>query len=86
MSEFAEEIKAYREYISDKKERNRAYSTNLLTENGIKFESKNDGLHLIIETSIGRVNFYPSTGLYNGAISGRGVKNLLKDLKGIEDD
>lgn len=86
MSEFAEDMKAYREYYWDKKERNREYSTTLLTENGIQFISRNDGLHLLIETAKGRVNFFPSTGLYNGAISGRGVKNLLKDLKGIQDE
>lgn len=84
MSEFAEDMKAYGEYCREKKERNRAYSTALLTENGIQFESRNDGLHLLIETAKGRVNFFPSTGLYNGALSGRGVKNLLKELKGIE--
>ena len=85
MSEFAEDMKAYREYSRDKKERNLAYSTALLMENGIQFESRNDGLHLLIETAKGRVNFFPSTGLYNGALSGRGVKNLLKELKGIEE-
>ena len=68
-------------FAAKKKQRNKEYSTALLVKRGIKFESRNEGLHLMIETSIGRVNFYPSTGLYNGALQGRGVKNLLKTLK-----
>ena len=86
MSEFAETQKAYREYCQEKKQRNREYSTALLLKEGIKFECRNDGVHLMIETSKGQVNFYPSTGLYNGALTGRGVKNLLKELKGFEDE
>ena len=84
MSEFAEDMKLFNQHFKEKKQRNREYSTALLIKEGIEFEIRNDGLHLMIETSKGRVNFYPSTGLYNGAINGRGVKNLLKELKGIE--
>ena len=80
MSEFAETQKAFREYFREKRQTNKEQSTALLIEKGIKFESRNDGAHLMIETAKGRVNFYPSTGLYNGAFEGRGVFNLLKDL------
>lgn len=86
MSEFAEDMNAYREYCRGKKQRNREYSTALLVKEGIPFECRNDGAHLMIETAKGRVNFYPSTGLYNGALTGRGVKSLLKELKGFEDE
>ncbi len=84
MGELKEKFKAYREYIREKREQNREYSTALLEKEGIKFESRNDGLHLIIETPTGRVNFYPSTGLYNGAIEGRGVKNLINYIIGAD--
>lgn len=30
------------------------------------------------------MNFYPSTGLYNGALSGRGVFNLIDELIEIQ--
>ena len=84
MGDMGEVFKAYREYCRDKRQSNREKSTALLTENGIKFESRNDGVHLMIETAKGRVNFYPSTGLFNGAIQGRGVRNLLAKLKEAE--
>ena len=36
-----------------------------------------------IITDKGIVNFYPATGTYQGACTGRGVFNLLKDLENI---
>lgn len=84
MSEFAEDMRAFKEYSKEKKAANREKSTALLIENGIKFESRNDGLHLIIQTLGGRVNFYPSTGLYNGVLSGRGVFTLMEAIKRLE--
>ena len=83
MSEIGEAFKEYVQDCREKRQRNKEQSTALLIERGIKFESRNDGVHLMIETAKGRVNFYPSTGLYNGALQGRGVFNLLKELKGL---
>lgn len=84
MGDMVEDFNAYRDYFREKKQHNKDYSTNLLIENGINFESRNGGIHLMINTEKGRINFYPSTGLYNGVISGRGIRNLLKELKGID--
>lgn len=81
MSEIGETFNAFRKYQKSKKADNLQKSTAILIERGIKFESKNDGLHLIISTDFGKVNFYPSTGLYNGVYSGRGVFNLLKEIE-----
>lgn len=86
MGDTGDDFKAYRDYCRDKRQSNKEKSTALLIENGIKFDSRNDGVHLMIETAKGRVNFYPSTGLYNGAFSGRGVFNLLKELKGGQNE
>lgn len=86
MGDMKEDMKAFREYRRDKSERNREYSTELLKKEGIKFESRNDGLHLMIETSKGRINFYPSSGLYNGALQGRGVKSLIEEIIDIQVD
>lgn len=74
----------YRErdrYSRMKKQANKKFSTELLVKEGIEFESRDNGLHLVIRTRKGNINFFPSTGLYNGAIKGRGVYNLLKELK-----
>lgn len=84
MSELKEYFKSYREYRRDKRQSNLERSTALLKQNNIEFQSRNDGYHLLIETSKGRVNFYPSTGLYNGALQGRGVKNLIEELIDIQ--
>lgn len=53
MSETIEDFKALREIGKAKRAKNRELSTALLVENGIEFESRNDGLHLLIETSKG---------------------------------
>lgn len=84
MSEEVEVFKAMKEIGMAKRQSNKEKSTELLKEHGIEFESRNDGVHLMITTTKGRVNFYPSTGLYNGALSGRGVFNLIDELKGFK--
>ena len=84
MGGLREDYRAYDKYSRMKKQANKRYSTNLLMEKGIAFESRNDGLHLVIRTSRGNINFFPSTGLYNGAVKGRGVFNLLEELKKIK--
>lgn len=81
MGSMREDFRAYDQYSRMKKQANKQFSTNLLIEQGIIFESKNEGLHLVIRTRKGNINFFPSTGLYNGAVKGRGVYNLLKELK-----
>ncbi len=55
-------------------------STKLLIEKGIKFESKNNGIHLIVED----FDFYPSTGLFKNRKTGkkgRGVFSLIKQIQ-----
>ena len=69
----------------EKKRNNRKSSTDILLENGIKFESKNNGVHLVIDTSNRRtrgkiIDFWPSTGKWivrNGK-KGRGIRRLLE--------
>lgn len=64
--------------------RNRSLSAQYLTQNGIAFESRNDGAHLILRSRDGKtVNFWPGTGLFIAErLSGRGVRNLVKILRG----
>ena len=69
-----------RQMSKNKRAENSKKSTELLSNNQIPFVSKNGGVHLIIQTPKGAINFYPSTGLFNGAVSGRGVFNLLNEL------
>ena len=76
-----ENYRAYDHYNRMKKQANKKFSTELLIREGIEFESRDNGLHLVIRTRKGNINFFPSTGLFNGALKGRGVYNLLKELK-----
>lgn len=65
-----------------KKRKNLEWSTNKLKELGIDFESKNDGIHLVVKNGANVANFYPSTGRYmvHGGIWKRGINNLIKDM------
>lgn len=76
-----EDYRAYDHYNRMKKQANKKFSTELIIKEGIEFESRDNGLHLVIRTRKGNINFFPSTGLFNGALKGRGVYNLLKELK-----
>lgn len=79
-SEIAEMFKEHKEERRIKKQSNLEYSTELLRANGIKFESKNNGVHLIVEGKDCKIDFWPSTGKFidrNGN-SGRGVMNVIK--------
>jgi len=64
---------------------NRESSAKILEENGIKFESKNMGAHLIVSGDSITIDFWPGTGKFivRGGKTGRGVFNLLK-LQGLK--
>ena len=57
-------------------------STELLQSHNISFEPKNNGAHLIVDTvSHGKIDFWPSTGLFiirDTGKKGRGVFDVLK--------
>lgn len=81
MSEIGETFAALRQIKRNKKLSNLIYSTDLLDKKGIKYESKNDGIHLIVECGSWFVDFWPSTGKYRCRGSkkhGRGIRELLK--------
>lgn len=65
-----------------KKRKNLEWSTNKLKELGVDFESKNDGILLVVKNGADVCNFYPSTGRYmvRCGIWKRGINNLLKDM------
>ena len=79
-SEIAEMYKEHKEERRQKKEMNMEYSTELLKTVGIPFESKNGGVHLIVDGLDCKIDYWPSTGKFitRKGRSGRGIKNLLK--------
>lgn len=86
MGEMAEYWRDVNAYYKAKRHAYKDINTQKLKDEGIDFVSKNDGYHLIITTSKGKINFYPSTGRFNGVTEGQGVQILLKRLIGIEYD
>ncbi len=70
---------------------NRDRSAALLRSNGVPFESKNGGAHLIVQGHQVLIDFWPGTGLWQerGSIAtrgfiatGRGVRSLVKRITG----
>ena len=83
MSDTGELWREMRRDAAEKRRSNLEKSTRILQGSGVRFESHNGGLHLIVRTAAGPVNFFPSTGRYTGALDGRGVFNLMRDLEKV---
>ena len=87
----SEELKEYfgdlKEYCTEqhkiKTASNRSCSAEILKANGIAYETKN-GIHFMIQTAAGRIDFWPGTGLFRGAANGRGIFPLIKAIERIE--
>ncbi len=82
------DVKGYlKEKSQQKRASNTEWSTNRLQELGIIFESKNDGVHLVVRHNGKVVDFWPSTGRFicrSGKMDDydtRGVNRLIKYLK-----
>ena len=59
-------------------------ANSLLESNNIKFDSKNDGVHLIVYGYDEVIDFYPSTGRWivrGKQIKSRGVGKLIKRIE-----
>lgn len=85
MSELGELYKGLKEAKSEKKKDNKENSTKLLTEHDVEFESRNNGVHLIVYAEGDKlIDFWPSTGLWirrwHTQKRERGVMRLLKEL------
>ena len=64
---------------ASKRPNNREASAEILREAGVKFTSKNDGIHLIVEGKVCLIDFWPGTGKFITRLGkkGRGVISLL---------
>jgi len=86
MSETAEIYPCLKTESQQRRAGNRENSAKILTDNGIRFDSKNAAAHLIIYGASITVDFWPGTGKFivRGGKTGRGVFNLLK-LRGLKE-
>ena len=70
----------YKQRSKVKREGNKNSSTNWLKNCGFSFESHNNGIHLVVSTRKGIVDFWPSTGKWiarDSGKTGRRVKGIL---------
>lgn len=81
MGEYWRDVKpAMQERSKERRKHNRDNSAALLLERGVEFETRNDGVHLIVKGRDCLIDFWPGTGKYitrNGK-QGRGVHSLLR--------
>ena len=81
MGDMGDIFGAMKQHGQRKRRSNLENSTDILMENQIHFESKNNGIHLIVQNEF---DFYPSTGLFKNRKTnkkGRGIFSLIKILK-----
>lgn len=80
MGDMGEMYRDWDEQKKEKKSSNKEYSTNKLISEGVDFESKNGGVHLIVTGKKCLIDYWPSTGKFitRDGKNGRGINNLLK--------
>lgn len=81
MGDVGEAFEGWSEYKRVRRANNTASSTEILIQNGVAFESKNGGAHLVVKAKGQTIDFWPSTGLWcvrGSAERRRGVFKLLK--------
>jgi hypothetical protein len=81
MGDTGDDFNALKKIRQEKRASNRDDSAGMLTEAGIKYESKNLGAHLIVEAGGKKVDFWPGTGLWmvrGQPAKRRGVRELMK--------
>jgi hypothetical protein len=86
MSEIADIFNALKELKKERKQNNLEYSTQLLIDKNISFESKNYGVHLIVNHNNKIIDFWPSTGKWKDRKKShycRGVKKLIAYIEVI---
>ena len=80
MADYWRDVKpAMQEASQQRRASNRANSAALLRANGVPFESKNGGAHLIVEGRECPIDFWPGTGKWHSRCGkkGFGVRNLV---------
>ncbi len=75
------ELTRMKAHAKEKRKTNTEKSTQILIDNGIQFESKNGGSHLVVQGKNTIIDYWPSTGSFitrKWNKKGRGVFNVIK--------
>lgn len=84
MGDMAEVFNDLRKFKQEKRRSNTAYSTNMLRESGIAFETHNGGIHLVLTKNDQVIDYWPSTGLWwirGTRNKRRGIARLITYMK-----
>lgn len=84
MGDMGDDFNAWKRAKMEKRAKNRDASPQRLTEAGVKFDSRNLGAHLIVQSQAGTIDFWPGTGnwiIRSTQQKGRGVFDLIKFIK-----
>lgn len=75
-------FKELRKESQRKRADNREYARLVLEASGHYFEVKNDGAHLIVDAALGKIDYWPGTGLWicRYGPRGRGLQPLMQHL------
>lgn len=85
MGDTGDTYNAMREDKQAKRTANREQSAKILEQAGVKYTTRNFGVHLIVEGgAAGVIDFWPGTGRWQARSGkkGRGVGNLLSTISG----
>lgn len=89
MSDMGDDFRAYKAANKMKKAENLASSLKLLEDNGIEYTTSNGGIHCMITTHKGIIDFWPSTGLWIKRWikndQKRGVWPLIRAVKWLQE-
>lgn len=72
---------------SERRDKNRVSSAEMLKRHDVHYETKNNGIHLIVKMHEKIWDFWPGTGKYKRRDSSdyrHGVKNLLKEINSFK--
>ena len=83
MGDTGDDFRAWKEDGQKRRENNREYSPKILEKEGIKFDVKNWGAHLVVHGNNETIDFWPGTGkwIVRGGKTARGVFPLIKYIK-----
>ena len=79
VSDLGDDSRAWNYAKKAKKLANKISYIKILIKNGVDFEVRNNGVHLIVTGKEGLIDYWPSTGKFivRGGETGRGIRNLL---------
>lgn len=82
MGDYWKDVKPFlKERSKKRKAAHLEYAAKMLDRNGVAYQRRNEGLHFMVDSQKGTIDYYPTTGVWrprNGDRGGRGIAGLLR--------